>query len=241
MSISAAEQDRLWKEILEEQGLPLDIPLLTADDRLEWPPKNTTPPQRHYDYVLMIRSAAVKRQTMGADVYDKMMMEQQKRLTKIFNAEDEMEDEGESRFRRRTKIVCGRDLEEQGLPLDIPLLTADDRLEWPPKNTTPPQRHYDYVLMIRSAAGKRQTMGADAYDKMMMEQQKRLTKIFNAEDEMEVRMKEMMKKKKKKKKMMKKMMKKKMMMKMMKKNMKKKKKAEEEMIMKKKAASTSVF
>ncbi|GJW57917.1 retrovirus-related pol polyprotein from transposon TNT 1-94 [Tanacetum coccineum] len=60
MSISAAEQDRLWKEILEEQGLPLDIPLLTADDRLEWPPKNTTPPQRHYDYVLMIRSAAVK-------------------------------------------------------------------------------------------------------------------------------------------------------------------------------------
>ncbi|GKE62561.1 hypothetical protein Tco_1512928 [Tanacetum coccineum] len=40
MSVSAAEQDRVWKKILKKKGLSLDTPLST-EGCFEWPPKNT--------------------------------------------------------------------------------------------------------------------------------------------------------------------------------------------------------
>ncbi|GJT75005.1 hypothetical protein Tco_1041730 [Tanacetum coccineum] len=90
MSVSAVEQDRVWKKILKKKGLSLDTPLST-EGCFEWPPKNTTLEQQCYDYMATLERVEAKRDQMGVDVYDKMMEERKKRLRKIFDAEYEME------------------------------------------------------------------------------------------------------------------------------------------------------
>jgi phage terminase small subunit len=103
MPRSAAEEVRLWKDILKEKGLPLDIPYFSKVDLCP-PLSNQSQEELFHDFVEGEAREHKERQLMGNDAgYIKKKMDIRKRIREIFAAKDEME--------RRMKKAA--DLEEE--------------------------------------------------------------------------------------------------------------------------------